>query len=58
LRAVTLDGSFINQTYKSRTFEIGDKSVPDLTGKIEILGETATGVSNPVALLSVDVLPH
>jgi hypothetical protein len=48
----------INQTYKSRTFEIGDKSVPDLTGKIEILGVTAAGVSNPVASPSGAVFPH
>lgn len=53
-----MDSSFINPNYKFQSFEIGDKSAPDLTGKIVILGVTAAGVSNPVASPSGAVFPH
>jgi adenylate cyclase len=48
---------FINPNYKFQSFEIGDK-VPDLTGKIVILGVTANGVANPVATPAGAQYPH
>ena len=49
---------FVNPNYKFQSFEIGDKSVPDLTGKIVIVGATAAGLSNPVATPAGAVFPH
>jgi adenylate cyclase len=48
---------FINPNYKFKSFEIGDQ-VPDLTGKIVILGVTANGVANPVATPAGAQYPH
>jgi len=48
---------FINPNYKFQSFEVGEK-VPDLTGKIVILGVTASGLSNPVATPSGAQYPH
>jgi adenylate cyclase len=48
---------FVNPNYKFKSFEIGE-SVPDLTGKIVILGVTASGISNPVATPSGARMPH
>ena len=49
---------FINPNYKFQSFEIGAENVPDLTGKIVILGVTAAGVGNPVATPSGAQYPH
>jgi adenylate cyclase len=49
---------FVNPNYKFQSFEIGDKNVPDLTGKIVIVGATAAGLSNPVATPAGAVFPH
>ena len=49
---------FVNPNYKFQSFEIGDKNVPDLTGKIVIVGPTAAGLSNPVATPAGAVFPH
>ena len=49
---------FINPNYKFQSFEIGAQDVPDLTGKIVILGVTAAGVSNPVGTPSGAQYPH
>ena len=49
---------FINPNYKFQSFEIGAKDVPDLTGKIVIVGVTAAGLSNPVATPSGAQYPH
>ena len=40
---------FINPNYQFDSFEIGVDPLPDLTGKIVVVGVTAAGVSNPVA---------
>lgn len=48
---------FINPNYKFQSFEIGDQ-LPDLTGKIVILGVTASGLANPVATPSGGQYPH
>lgn len=49
---------FVNPNYKFQSFEIGDKNIPDLTGKIVIVGATAAGLSNPVATPAGAVFPH
>ena len=49
---------FVNPNYKFQSFEIGDKNVPDLTGKIVIVGASAAGLSNPVATPAGGVFPH
>ena len=49
---------FINPNYKFASFEIGDKALPDLTGKIVILGVTAAGIANPVATPQGAQYPH
>lgn len=48
---------FINPNYQFQTIEIGGP-LPDLTGKIVILGVTAAGVANPVATPSGAQYPH
>jgi adenylate cyclase len=48
---------FINPNYKFSSFEIGEQ-VPDLTGKIVILGVTGAGIANPVATPSGGQYPH
>lgn len=48
---------FINPNYQFSSVEIGE-AIPDLTGKIVILGVTAEGVANPVATPSGAQMPH
>jgi adenylate cyclase len=48
---------FINPNYKFKSYEIGEP-LPDLSGKIVILGVTAAGVANPVATPSGAQYPH
>lgn len=48
---------FVNPNYKFQSFEVGDP-VPDLTGKIVIVGVTASGIVNPVATPSGAQTPH
>jgi CHASE2 domain-containing sensor protein len=49
---------FINPNYRFQSYEIGASPLPDLTGKIVILGVTADGVSNPLAIPSGAQHPH
>ena len=49
---------FVNPNYKFQSVEIGSGPLPDLSGKIVILGVTAAGVSNPVATPSGAQYPH
>jgi adenylate cyclase len=49
---------FINPNYQFQSVEIGKGPLPDLTGKIVVLGVTAAGVSNPVATPSGAQHPH
>jgi adenylate cyclase len=48
---------FINPNYQFSSVEIGEP-IPDLTGKIVIVGVTAAGVANPVATPSGAQYPH
>jgi len=48
---------FINWNYKFDQVDIGD-TVPDLTGKIVIVGVTAAGLSNPVPSPTGSQHPH
>jgi adenylate cyclase len=49
---------FINPNYKFDSYEIGAGPLPDLNGKIVILGVTAAGIANPVATPSGAQHPH
>jgi len=49
---------FVNPNYQFQSFEIGDKAYPDLTGKIVIVGVTAAGIVNPVAMSTGSQNPH
>ena len=49
---------FINPNYQFQSYEIGSGPLPDLTGKIAIVGVTAAGISNPVATPSGAQHPH
>jgi len=48
---------FVNPNYRFQSIEIGEP-IPDLTGKIVILGVTAAGIANPVATPSGAQHPH
>lgn len=48
---------FINPNYQFASVEIGEP-IPDLTGKIVILGVTASGIANPVATPQGARYPH
>ncbi len=50
--------TFINPNYQFQSYEIGSSPLPDLTGKIAIVGVTAAGISNPVATPSGAQHPH
>ena len=49
---------FINPNYQFQSVEIGKNPLPDLTGKIVVLGVTAAGLSNPVATPAGAQYPH
>jgi adenylate cyclase len=49
---------FINPNYQFQSFEIGAGPLPDLNGKIVIVGVTAAGIVNPVATTSGSQTPH
>jgi adenylate cyclase len=49
---------FINPNYTFPTYEVGAQSLPDLTGKMVVLGVTAAGVANPVATPQGPRYPH
>jgi adenylate cyclase len=48
---------FINPNYQFSSVEIGEP-IPDLTGKMVILGVTASGIANPVATPAGAQYPH
>ena len=48
---------FVNPNYRFQSVEIGEP-IPDLTGKIVILGVTAAGIANPVATPAGAQHPH
>ena len=50
--------TFINPNYRFQSVEIGADPLPDLKGKIVILGVTAAGLNNPVATPSGAQHPH
>ena len=49
---------FINPNYTFPEYEVGAQSLPDLTGKMVVLGVTAAGVANPVATPQGPRYPH
>ena len=49
---------FVNPNYQFQSYEIGADPLPDLSGKIAIVGVTAAGISNPVATPSGAQSPH
>ncbi len=49
---------FINPNYQFQSVEIGKDPLPDLNGKIVILGVTAAGIANPVATPAGAQHPH
>jgi adenylate cyclase len=49
---------FINPNYVFPTYEVGAQSLPDLKGKLVVLGVTAAGVANPVATPQGARYPH
>ena len=49
---------FVNPNYRFQSFEIGQDPVPDLSGKIVLIGVTAAGIANPVATPSGAQHPH
>ena len=50
--------AFVNPNYQFQSFEIGAGPLPDLTGKIVVVGTTAAGIANPVATPSGGQMPH
>ena len=50
--------TFINPNYRFQSVEIGADPLPDLNGKIVIVGVTAAGIANPVATPSGAQHPH
>jgi len=49
---------FVNPNYRFQSVEIGEGPLPDLNGKIVIVGVTAAGIANPVATPSGAQHPH
>lgn len=49
---------FVNPNYQFQSVEIGQGPLPDLSGKIVIVGVTAAGIANPVATPSGAQTPH
>jgi adenylate cyclase len=49
---------FVNPNYRFQSVEIGADPLPDLNGKIVIVGVTAAGIANPVATPSGAQHPH
>ncbi len=49
---------FVNPNYRFESFEIGAGPLPDLSGKIVVVGVTAAGIVNPVATPSGAQTPH
>ena len=49
---------FINPNYVFPTYEYAAQSLPDLSGKMVVLGVTAAGVANPVATPQGARYPH
>ena len=49
---------FVNPNYRFQSVEIGEGPLPDLSGKIVIVGVTAAGIANPVATPSGAQHPH
>ena len=50
--------AFINPNYQFQSVEIGKDPLPDLSGKIVIVGVTAAGIANPVATPAGARHPH
>ena len=48
---------FVNPNYQFPSIEIGEP-IPDLSGKIVIVGVTAAGIANPVATPAGGQMPH